>query len=106
MGTRLSHVSVNDSINTPVRLLRYLSILMTILYKLGFTSVTKDRFRSQSDLGDLETNLEVDTIELYLTGSRDRHRRRRGPKYAHVSGGPEGRPGYVGAHRKRVRGPG
>ena len=50
---------------------------MTRLYKLGFTSVTKDRFRIQSDLGDLQTNL--DTIELYLTGSRDRHGKREGP---------------------------
>lgn len=39
-----------------------LFMLMTRLPKLGFTPFTKDRFRIQSDLGDLEMRSEIDTI--------------------------------------------
>lgn len=62
-------------------------MLMIRFYKLGFTPFTKDRFRIQSDLGDLEKRSEIDTIQLCLPGSRGRCRMRRGPECAQISGG-------------------
>ena len=61
-------------------------MLMIRFYKLGFTPFTKDRFRTQSDLGDLEKRSEIDTIQLCLPGSRGRCRMR-GLECAQISGG-------------------